>query len=98
MHLRCTHCSSGLKSHLLIVTLCLQVGEDSLSAGMLQRLHAALEATHTFPDSSEVIGARVPILTGRLLTGMPADISFQQGGEPGFGDAGMELMARCDPC
>lgn len=36
----------------------------------ITRMHAALEATHTLPATSQRINARVPILTGKLITGL----------------------------
>jgi hypothetical protein len=71
----------------------LQAGQDCRTSFVLTRLHRALEATHTFPGVSEVIDARVPILTGRLISGLPADVSYQRAGELDLADAGIEMMA-----
>ena len=52
-----------------------------------------MEATHTFPGHSHHIrNARVPILTGKVITGQPVDLSYQPEGETDLAGAGVQLM------
>jgi DNA polymerase sigma len=60
---------------------------------MLETLHKGMEATHTFPGHSHIIGAaRVPIIKGRLLTGQQVDLSHQPRNTPDLASLGVRLM------
>jgi hypothetical protein len=63
---------------------------------MLNRVRGALESTVTLPGCNEVIDARVPILTGRLITGLPVDISYAPEGQQALdvAEAGVAFMRR----
>ena len=72
----------------------MQDGSNVNARKLLTTLHRALEATHTFPQGSQYIRARVPIVTGTLLGGMRVDISAKAKGDD-VADQGVALMQAC---
>jgi DNA polymerase sigma len=60
----------------------------------LRRLQHALEATHTFPATSELIAAKVPIVTGTMIGGLGADVSYTDSSAAGTAAGGVLLMQR----
>jgi hypothetical protein len=60
---------------------------------LLGKMHDGMEATHTFPGHSRLIGgAKVPIVTGKVITGQQVDISYQPLSKPDLAGAGVGLM------
>jgi DNA polymerase sigma len=60
----------------------------------LTDMHRALQATHTMPGTSQMINARVPIVTGELISGLSCDVSFLRAGDRDVGREGLQLMQQ----